>query len=151
MCGHFCDCSSPLQIYLVSPFYVYIGLDQVLQWLEEHGLRLQKSKCKFLKDQVEYLGHIIDKDRLHSVLEKVRALSNVSELRSCLGMLQFYARFLPNLSSELSPLHDLLKDKTPWLWTDKCQVAFLRTHYDVNLLIQLECDIFCGAGCCHQS
>ena len=132
-------------------------LDQVLQRLEEHGLRLHKSKCEFLKDRVEYLGHIIDKDGLHPVPEKVRAItdapapSNVSELRSYLGMLQYYARFLPNLSSELSPLHDLLKDKTPWLWTDKCQAAFLRTkqlltsarvltHYDVNLPIRLECD-----------
>ena len=137
-------------------------LDQVLQRLEEHGLRLQKSKCEFLKDRVEYLGHIIDKDGLHPVPEKVRAItdapapSNVSELRSYLGMLQYYARFLPNLSSELSPLHDLLKDKTPWLWTDKCQAAFLRTkqlltsarvltHYDVNLPIRLECDA-CSAG-----
>ena len=83
-------------------------LDQVLQRLEEHGLRLQKSKCEFLKDRVEYLGHIIDKDGLHPVPEKGRAIidapapSNVSELRSYLGMLQHYARFLPNLSSELS-------------------------------------------------
>ena len=37
-------------------------LDQVPQRLEEHGLRLQKSKCEFLKERVEYLGHIIDKD-----------------------------------------------------------------------------------------
>ena len=102
-------------------------LDQVLQQLEEHGLRLRKSKCEFLKDRVEYLGHIIDKDGLHPVPEKVRAItdapapSNVSELRSYLGMLQYYVRFLPNLSSELSPLHDLLKDKTPWLWMDKCK------------------------------
>ena len=83
-------------------------LDQVPQRLEEHGLRLQKSKCEFLKDRVEYLGHIIDKDGLHPVPEKGRAIidapapSNVSELRSYLGMLQHYARFLPNLSSELS-------------------------------------------------
>ena len=96
-------------------------------------------------------------DRLHPVPEKARAItdapapSNVSELRSYLGMLQYYVRFLPNLSSELSPLHDLLKDKTPWLWMDKNQAAFLRTkqlltsasvltHYDVNLPIWLESD-----------
>ena len=132
-------------------------LDKVLQRLEEHGLRLQKSKCEFLKDRVEYLGHIIDMDGLHPVLEKVRAItdapapSNVSELRSYLGMLQYCVRFLPNLSSELSPLHDLLKDKTPWLWMDKRQAAFLRTkqlltstsvltHYNVNLPIWLESD-----------
>ena len=59
--------------------------------------------------------------------------------------------FCPNLWSELSPLRDLLKDKTLWLWTDKCQAAFLRTkqlltsarvltHCDVNLPIRLECD-----------
>ena len=39
-------------------------LDQELQRLEEHGLRLQKSKCEFFKDRVESLGHIIDKDGL---------------------------------------------------------------------------------------
>ncbi len=53
-------------------------LDQVLQRLEEHGLRLQKSKCEFLKDRVEYLGHIIDKDGLHPVPEKVRAITDSS-------------------------------------------------------------------------
>ena len=53
-------------------------LDQVLQRLEEHGLRLQKSKCEFLKDRVEYLGHIIDKDGLLPVLEKVRAITDSS-------------------------------------------------------------------------
>ena len=37
-------------------------LDPVLQRLENHSLRLQKSKCEFLKDWVEYQGHIIDKD-----------------------------------------------------------------------------------------
>ena len=41
-------------------------LAQVLQWLEEHGLRLQKSKCEFLKDWVECLGHVIDKAGLNT-------------------------------------------------------------------------------------
>ena len=39
-------------------------LDQVLQRLEEHDLRVQKPKCEFLKDRVEYLGHGTDKDGL---------------------------------------------------------------------------------------
>ena len=143
-----------------------VTLNQVLD-VDQHPLpkpsdlfaTLAGGKVLSKLDQVEYLGHIIDKDGLYPVPEKVRAItdapapSNVSELRSYLGMLQYYARFLPNLSSELSPLHDLLKDKTRWLWTDKCQAAFLRTkqlltsasvltHYDVNLPIRLECDAF---------
>ena len=108
-------------------------LDQVLQRLHNHGLRLQKTKCEFMKDRVEYLGHIIDKDGLHPVPSKVKAITeapaptNVNELRSYLGMVQYYARFLPNLATELSPLHQLLKDKTPWSWTSECQAAFQTT------------------------
>ena len=45
-------------------------LDKVLQRLEEHGLRLHKSRCEFLRDRVEYFGHVIDKDGLHPVPEK---------------------------------------------------------------------------------
>ena len=42
-------------------------LDEVLHRLQNHGLRLQKAKCEFMKDRVEYLGHIIDKDGFHPV------------------------------------------------------------------------------------
>ena len=132
-------------------------LDQVLERLEEHGLRLQKSKCDFMKDSVEYLGHIIDKDGLHPLPGKVKAISeapaptNVNELRSFLGMVQYYSRFLPNLATELSPLHHLLKDRTPWMWTSECQEAFMNvkdllssarvlTHYDSRRPVRLECD-----------
>ena len=45
-------------------------LHQVFQRLEEHGLRLHKSRCEFLRDRVEYFGHVIDKDGLHPVPEK---------------------------------------------------------------------------------
>ena len=61
-----------------------------------------------MKDKVEYLGHIIDKDGLHPVPSKVKAITeapaptNVNELRPYLGMVQYYARFLPNLATELS-------------------------------------------------
>ena len=93
-------------------------LDQVLQRIQNHGLRLQKTKCEFMQDR-EYLGHIIDNDGLHPVPSKVKAITeapapiNVNELRSYLGMVQCYARFLPNLATELSPLHQLLKDSFP--------------------------------------
>ena len=132
-------------------------LDQVLQRLQDHGLRLQKNKCEFMKDRVEYLGHVIDKDGIHPLPSKVQAITeapaptNVSELRSYLGMVQYYARFLPSLATILSPLHQLLKDKTPWEWTPECQQAFLKTkelltsarvltHFDSSRPVRLECD-----------
>ena len=85
--------------------------DQVLQRLQNHGLRLGKAKCEFMKDRVEYLGHIVDKDGLHTVPSKVKAVTeapaptNVNKLRSYLGMVQYHAKFLHNLATEPSPPH----------------------------------------------
>ena len=77
------------------------------------------------------------------------AQSNVSELRSYLGMLQYYAL----IRTEPTPggMTYWRTRHQGWLWTDKCQAAFLRTkqlltaasvltHHDVNLPIRLECN-----------
>eukprot|EP00057_Strongylocentrotus_purpuratus_P013848 XP_011668322.1 PREDICTED: uncharacterized protein K02A2.6-like [Strongylocentrotus purpuratus] len=87
------------------------SLNAVLQRLEQNGLRLKLPKCEFMKTMVEYLDYVMGSDRLHPTLEKVQAVKdaprpkNVQELRPYLGMLQYYARFLPNLSSVIHPLN----------------------------------------------
>ena len=74
--------------------------------MREAGLRLRKDKCVFLAPSVVYLGHRIDEQGLHHVAEKLQELqeaprpTNVSELKSYLGLLTYYAKFLPNLSTE---------------------------------------------------
>ena len=86
-------------------------LDKVLERLNNAGLRLNKYKCFFLRSWIKYLGHIIDKDGLHPTKEKVQAIReaptprNVGELRSFFGIINYYSRFLPNLSSKLAPLY----------------------------------------------
>lgn len=90
------------------------NLDATLQWLEEHGLRVRQSKCEFFQSSVEYLGHVIDSEGLHKAPSKIKAIreastpQNVSHLRSYLGLLNYYAKFIQNLSSLLRPLHQLL-------------------------------------------
>ena len=85
-------------------------LDEVLTRLGEAGLKLKRSKCFFLQMSVEYLGHNISAEGLRPTQEKVRALTeapstnNVSQLRSFLGLVNYYGKFLPNLSSTLAPL-----------------------------------------------
>ena len=67
-----------------------------------------------------YLGPEIDEKGLHPVEEKVDAVrkapvpSNISELRSFLGMVQYYHSFLPNLATTLAPLHKLLEKDVQW-------------------------------------
>ena len=94
------------------------NLKAVLSKLDKAGLHLNKDKCKFMKTKVRYLGHVIDREGLYPSTEKVKAIQEapkpkgVSELRSFLGITNYYGRFLPNLSSKLAPLYDLLhKDR----------------------------------------
>ncbi len=90
----------------------FASLEEVLQRLEEAGLRLQKAKCRFMAPSVTYLGHQIDAEGLHPVEEKVKAVQeapeprNVPELKAYLGLLSYYSKFLihfdPNLEIVLA-------------------------------------------------
>nr|CAI5855831.1 unnamed protein product [Callosobruchus analis] len=79
-------------------------LELVFQKLQECGLKVKKEKCKFFENSVNYLGHTIDKLGLHTSEERVLAIKkakvpeNVTELKSFLGMINFYCKFVPNIS-----------------------------------------------------
>lgn len=85
------------------------NLDKVMTRLESAGLTLRQSKCVFGASSIEYLGHVINADGLQPSVEKVRAIQNapeprsITELKSFLGLLNYYNKFLPNLSSVLFP------------------------------------------------
>ena len=94
------------------------NLEAVLKRLSEFGLRVNKEKCEFFKDSIEYCGHKIDKEGLHKAQDKMDAVlkaprpENVSQLRSFLGLVNYYAKFLPNVATVLHPLNSLLQVKT---------------------------------------
>ena len=130
---------------------------EVLKRLEKHNVRVKPQKCEFFRDSVEYLGHRVDKDGLHPMKCKVDAIKNaptpknISELRSFLGLVQYYGKFMQNLSTILHPLNELLKKDMPWRWTRECEEAFklcksqladstMLVHYDVNKPVKLQCD-----------
>jgi len=106
------------------------NLAAVLGKLEEVGVRLKRSKCHFMLLSVEYLGHKISDKGIQPMGEKIRAIvrapapNNVSQLKAFLGMLNYYAKFLPNISSRLAPLYRLLQKRVPWAWSTEQQQAF---------------------------
>ena len=106
------------------------NLQKILNRLEQYGIRARKSKCAFKCEAVEYLGHRIDSDGLYTLDNKVTAVSetpfpkDVQELRSFLGLIHYYGKFMPNLSTLLHPLNELLKAESKWKWTAACDVAF---------------------------
>ena len=91
------------------------SLGEVLHRFEEAGLRLREDKCVFKDSSVTYLGHRIDAEGVHPTPEKIEAIksapspSNVTQLKSFLGLLTYYNRFLSNLTSTLFPHYRLLK------------------------------------------
>ncbi|XP_057695377.1 uncharacterized protein K02A2.6-like [Corythoichthys intestinalis] len=133
------------------------NVDAVLKRLRQYGLRVRKEKCEFLRPSVEYLGHVIDHEGLQKAPSKTKAIvdapapENVSQLRSFLGLLNYYGRFIPNLASLLKPLHELLCKDVKWKWTNECNKAFrnaknalisseVLTHFNPSYPIQLACD-----------
>jgi hypothetical protein len=133
-------------------------LDKVFERIVSAGLTLNKSKCYFLRPRIEYLGHnIIDEEGLRPTEEKVKAIKeapkpkNVAELRSFLGITNYYGRFLQNMSAQLAPLYRLLHKDLQWNWTDKENEAFeaakkalqtdsLLVHCDSSKPLLLACD-----------
>ena len=94
------------------------------------SFQLHKLKCSFLKPRTDYLGHSVDAAGRHPLEEKIRAikeapaLKNVTELRSFLGIIHYYSKFLPNLSSKLTPLYSLLEKDKKWSWSPEQDAAF---------------------------
>ena len=133
------------------------NLARVLQRLELAGMRLKRDKCKFMLPSVSYLGHVISSEGLHTEEAKVRAIveapepQNVGELRSFLGMVNYYGKFLPDLATTLTPLYQLLRKSAHWRWRQKQRNAFnhvkdilhsgrVLTHFDDSLPLVLACD-----------
>ena len=132
-------------------------LDAILSRIQAAGLRLRKSKCTFGVSSVTYLGHKIDAEGLHPVPEKVQAVqdapspTDVAQLRSYLGLLSFYSKFLPQLSTVIAPLNHLLRASQPWKWTRVEEQVFQASkqlllssrvlmHFNPELDVILSCD-----------
>ena len=98
--------------------------------MQQAGLCLKKEKCEFMSMFVVYLGHRIDAQGLHPTRDKVEAIQqaptphNSTELRAYLGLLNYYSKFMPNLSIELAPLYKLLQKTTAWQWGTNEDKAF---------------------------
>ena len=122
------------------------NLDQVMHWLEQAGATLKELKFPFAAPSVEYLGHIIDKNGLHPSKQKLQAIQlapeprNITELKSFLGLLNYYAKFLLNLPV-IVIVYRLFQKHAKWEWTEEQLLAFnqakkllksstLIVHYD---------------------
>ena len=129
-------------------------LREVLRRLSEAGLRINPHKSLFRASQVNYLGHVVSAAGIEPLPERVEALmlapdpQDVDQVRSFLGKVTFYEKFIPSRVDLLAPLYRLLPRDAPWTWGDEQRSAFkavkeilccgpLLVHYSLALPLVL--------------
>lgn len=133
------------------------NLKAVFERLVDAGFRLNLAKCEFFQEKIKYLGHVIDKHGLHKDNSKVQAIieaqrpTNVTETKAYVGLINYYARFFPNLAMILAPFYGLLKKDAKFKWTSECESAFemvkevvasdrVLAHFNPAVPVKLVCD-----------
>ena len=106
-------------------------LEQVFRRIMEAGLTLGALKCKLARRQVEFLGHVVSEEGLKPnprLLESIRQIkppSTVTEVRSFLGLVGYYRRFIRGFSDIAGPLNRLLEKERDFQWSKECQSSFM--------------------------
>lgn len=105
-------------------------LDLVLFRLSEANIKVNLDKCKFFETSLIFLGHVISEKGLSPCSDKIETIQkakvpeNVTELKSFLGLVNYYNKFIPRLSSNLYCLYNLLKKDVQYVWDENCNNAF---------------------------
>lgn len=140
-------------------------LYEVCSRLKANGLTVSKNKCEFFCKSIEYLGYILSEEGLStspskiSAIEKAPTPTNVIQLQAFLGMVNYYGKYVPHLSTIAAPLYHLLRKDVSFDWSAPCEQAFkliknklvsapILAHYDPNAPVSLATDSSSyGLGC----
>ena len=105
-------------------------LEEVFQRLRDANLKLNPKKCEFAKQELEYLGHLVTPNGIKPCPSKIQAVKefpvpkNLKQLRSFLGLANYYRRFINNFAQIAYPLNQLTKKSIKFVWASECQEAF---------------------------
>jgi hypothetical protein len=119
-----------LVVYSASEDEHVVYVREVLGRLQRPGFTLSPEKVAFGAREIKYLGHLISSRGIKILPERVAAIreyprpKNLRALRSFLGMVGFYGRFIPGYSDHASVLHALKKKGVSYNWGSEHQAAF---------------------------
>lgn len=105
-------------------------LMQLLDVLRANKMHVNVRKCQFFVREIKYLGHTISGRGIERNADKVAAITaaprpkTVAEVRTYLGLVNYYGKFLKDLSTLLAPLNQLLVKGTEFIWTPACEKAY---------------------------
>ena len=113
-------------------------LDAVLSKLKASGMTLNREKCVYRMNELQFLGFLLSEKGIGPAESKVNAVKNATkpktaaEVRSFLGLVNFSARFIENLATKSEPLRKLTKKSEKFVWGDDQQKAFDQLKTDLS-------------------
>lgn len=105
-------------------------LQKVFLRLQAANLTLNRAKCFFARNELKYLGYIVDSTGLRVDPDKVSAIvsfptpKNVKDVRRFVGLASWYRRFIPEFSHKIVALTRLTRKHAKFVWTSEADVAF---------------------------
>ena len=114
------------------------NLESVFSRLHKSGLKLKPSKCSFLQQRVQYLGHIISRDGVSADPSKVQkvvtwpAPISIREVQRFLGFASYHGRFVRNFAQIAKPLHRLTERTATFRWTSEAETAFNELRHQLS-------------------
>ena len=99
-------------------------LKEVFKIIREHGLKINLEKCHFFMEEVKVLCHLLTIEGIKPTTAKVEAIkrwkqpTNLTELRSFLGTVSYYRKFIANFSKIAKGLYKLMRKDTVFEWND---------------------------------
>lgn len=132
-------------------------LREVFLRLRKFNMRARLEKCNLFQVQLRFLGILIDRKGLRPDPAKIDAIvtmpppSNLAEVKSFIGAVAFYSKFIKSLSTLRAPLDALTRADAEFVWTKECQASFdqfkdilcsdlLLTHFNPSLPVHIAAD-----------
>ena len=98
--------------------------------LRKANLKLKASKCSYLKQHIQYLGHLISGDRIQPVQEKLESVQKMpppttpKEVKQFLRQVGYYQKFIPWFTHITQPMSNPTKLDVNFVWMECCQESF---------------------------
>ena len=111
------------------------------------GLKTTPDKTFFFLKQVKFLGHVIPPEEIKSIAKRVKDLKNLKsherkqDVMKVLGCLAFYNCYIKNLHVDIQPFYDLIKDSTPFQWTQEHAKLFhsIKNRISEDTILAVPC------------
>lgn len=102
------------------------NLGDMLGILHKNNLKCNATKCHFVYQELDFLGHSISKDGIRISRDKFKIIDKISppktrkSLQRLIGLIQYFRRFIRGFSQKTFNMHQLLKADTPFVWSTEC-------------------------------